>query len=228
MQIDFSPEGATTREQLANVLRKKIISQEYLPGEKLSERVISEMFQVSTMPVKEAFRILVTEGLLETIPRKGTFVSKFAIDRLEQVAYFRSSMEGVAAFFATASITPQELEELRTLLARAWQHLSNGDLEEFTKTNRQFHITLINGCKNPYLINIIKTVRAIDSSIDQELKTSFFKRSYERSVRSYCEHRQIFEAVESRNSILAEQLVMQHVRYSIKYKLRRQSENHKE
>ncbi len=227
MQIDLSMENTTAREQIANAIRKKIISNEYQAGEKLSERALSEQFQVSKMPVKEAFRTLITEGLLETIPRQGTFVSKNSINRLEQIAYIRGSMEGVAVFFATKNITEQELESLRELLSQAWKYLSEKNMEMFAKTNRKFNNILINKCDNPYLVNIIKTIREMDSSIDQELKVNYYSKLYERGIRSYCEHCQILDAMESRNSILAEQLMSQHVRYSIKYKLRAQLGNKK-
>lgn len=219
MKVDTLTNGGTVREQIANALRKKIIYQEILPGEKLSERVIGDMFQVSAMPVKEAFTMLATEGLVEIVPRSGTFVSKLAIDRLEQLSYFRSSLEGVATYFTTLKITDEKIEQLDKLLKQAWLLLNDHKFGEFTSTNHLFHDKVIQFCENPYIINIIKTTRKIDSSIDQDLKTEFFHSSYEKGMLSYSYHYQIFEAIKDGNANLAEQLMTQHVRFSINYKL---------
>lgn len=220
MKIDLSSGSGTTKEQITNILRKQIISKELSPGEKISERMISEVFEVSTMPVKEAFQTLVAEGLLKTIPRRGTYVSKFAIDRLEQVSSIRSSMEGLAASFVASNISPKGLEKLDEYLSNSWEHLNNGNLEEFTKNNHKFHMEIINSCGNPYVTSIIKTVRKIDSSIDMEIKKNFLRYSFERSMQSHFEHRQIYEAISDHNSDLAEKLMIQHIRNSIKSKLR--------
>lgn len=68
-------EAAPIRDQVADILRKRIISGDLANGEKLSERQISAELNISTTPVKEAFRLLQAEGLIYTLPRKGSFVS---------------------------------------------------------------------------------------------------------------------------------------------------------
>ncbi|MEI3190540.1 MAG: winged helix-turn-helix domain-containing protein [Lachnospiraceae bacterium] len=63
-------EAAPIRDQVADILRKRIISGDLANGEKLSERQISAELNISTTPVKEAFRLLQAEGLIYTLPRK--------------------------------------------------------------------------------------------------------------------------------------------------------------
>ena len=77
-------EAAPIRDQVADILRKRIISGDLANGEKLSERQISAELNISTTPVKEAFRLLQAEGLIYTLPRKGSFVSANASEHAYQ------------------------------------------------------------------------------------------------------------------------------------------------
>ena len=97
-------EAAPIRDQVADILRKRIISGDLANGEKLSERQISAELNISTTPVKEAFRLLQAEGLIYTLPRKGSFVSANASEHAYQVMLLRSSIDGVAAYLAAKRI----------------------------------------------------------------------------------------------------------------------------
>ena len=68
-------EAVPIRDQVADILRKRIISGDLANGERLSERQISAELNISTTPVKEAFRLLQAEGLIYTLPRKGSYDS---------------------------------------------------------------------------------------------------------------------------------------------------------
>lgn len=64
-------EVATLREQVADILRTMILKGDFSPGEQLSERQLCQSFNISTTPIKEALRMLQTEGLVYTVPRKA-------------------------------------------------------------------------------------------------------------------------------------------------------------
>lgn len=71
-------EAIPIREQVADIIRKMIVNGELKADQQISEREISQMLMVSTTPVKEAFRVLESEGLLYSIPRKGSYISKLS------------------------------------------------------------------------------------------------------------------------------------------------------
>lgn len=93
-------ESKPLREQVADIVRGMILRGEIKAGEQISERTIGQMLHVSTTPVKEAFRSLQAEGLIYTRPRRGSFVSEISIDNMLEIAFMRSALEGVAAYYA--------------------------------------------------------------------------------------------------------------------------------
>jgi DNA-binding GntR family transcriptional regulator len=98
-------EAIPIRDQVVEIIREMILNGELKPEQQLSERQLGRELHVSTTPIKEAFRILQSEGLLYSVPRKGSFVSEFSKRNVLQTVYIRGAMEGVAAYFACQNIT---------------------------------------------------------------------------------------------------------------------------
>ena len=91
------------REVVADKMRRRIIEGTLQPGDRLSERNLSAELGISTTPIKEAFRILQTEGLITSVPRRGSFVSVSYKENVLQLIYMRGALEGTAAYFASMS-----------------------------------------------------------------------------------------------------------------------------
>lgn len=114
-------EAIPIREQVADIIRKMIVNGELKADQQISEREISQMLMVSTTPVKEAFRVLQSEGLLYSIPRKGSYISKLSRKNILQTVFMRGALEGVAAFFAARNATYNEImimEEAHMMMGR--------------------------------------------------------------------------------------------------------------
>ena len=206
---DIIQEREPLREQVATIIRKKIIRQEFKSGERISERTISEMCHVSTTPVKEAFRILVTEGLLVTIPHKGTFVSKYSKENLKGIIYLRGAIEGTIAYFAAQYITPEEIEQMNDALQRAMVSIEEMDAEAGIKADADFHNVIRNACRNQYLLNMLQTLRTIDHSVRS---LPLYREDKEERQMTYSEHCAIAMAIKARDSALAESLMVKHIR----------------
>ena len=206
---DTIQEREPLREQVANIIRRKIIRQEFKGGERISERTISEMCHVSTMPVKEAFRILVTEGLLVTIPHKGTYVSKYSKENLKGIIYLRGAIEGTIAYFAAQYITSEEIEQMNEALRRAMVSIEEMDAEAGIKADADFHNVIRNACRNQYLLNMLQTLRTIDHSVRS---LPLYREDKEERQMTYSEHCAIAMAIKARDSALSESLMVKHIR----------------
>ena len=202
------------REQIADILRNEIIEGKLIPGEALTEREVSTRLNVSTTPVKEAFRILATEGLLLCSPRSKTMVSHFAIQSLQQVSLLRSAMEGVAASIAVANLTTLDIDEMGRYLDRSLQYIQNGDIELSMEINSKFHRVLREMCRNSYLLGLIETLRSFEYSF--RLRALQNK---EEAILGYNEHVEILRAVRDRDASRAEILLRDHIRRSSDYVL---------
>lgn len=212
---DSIQEVLPVREQVANIVRRRIMKQEIKSGERISERAISKMLQVSTTPVKEAFRMLVTEGLLITVQRKGTFVSEYSQQNLIQITYIRGALEGVAAFFAAQQINMDEIIEMDQALSLSAGYILAKDPVRLSSSNAQFHDIIRKVCRNQYLINMLKTLRSVDDSVRS---ISLWKDDEER-IRAHAEHCAIAKAIRGRDSEQAEALMVQHIRRVIEHTL---------
>lgn len=85
------------KEETYQELKKRIINEELAPGHWLVERDISEEFKISRTPVREIFRRLVSDGLLELKPTKGYLVRKLNLEEIVEIFQAREAVEGMAA-----------------------------------------------------------------------------------------------------------------------------------
>ena len=206
-------EAIPIREQVADIIRKMIVNGELKADQQISEREISQMLMVSTTPVKEAFRVLQSEGLLYSIPRKGSYISKLSRKNILQTVFMRGALEGVAAFFAARNATYNEIMIMEEALNCAGELVDKVQLTSeiavrLTENNNLFHSTLRSASKNTYLVGLIDNMRSIDQSIRSVALTS----TIDECIRAQKEHLAILKAVKEQNSEKAEQLINAHVR----------------
>jgi len=197
------------REQVADIVRVMILKGELQNDQPISERSISQMLNVSTTPVKEAFRLLQAEGLIYSIPRKGSYVSPTSKANMKQITFIRSSMEGVAAYYAAINATQSEIDQMTEALEQAGLLLNDPDKrQELGDFNTLFHTILRNASRNDYLINLLKSLRSIDHS----LRSVNFNLTTLDPAQDHLEHLAILDAVRDRDPDRAEQSIIKHIR----------------
>lgn len=125
-------EALSLSEQIASQLAESIVQGEYEPGDRIHEVAISDRFQVSRGPVREALRILEKEGLVSIQPRRGAIVSKLTIEEVEDVFEIRATLLGLAGRRAAAKQDPSLPKELRERVKRLESHLELDESEEVT------------------------------------------------------------------------------------------------
>jgi len=152
MDKDSVPDMAVSptplREQIEEKLREAIISGYFPPGTHLSDKRLSETFQVSRPVVREAVRLLAAEGLIETIPHRGSFVRTMSADEAERFYDLRGVLEALAASLFAKNATDAEIEVLASLYERL-----RAEGPDLTGTQRldlkqQFYNVLIMGARN--------------------------------------------------------------------------------
>ena len=125
-------------EDAADRIREQILAGGFAQGEHLVEARIAEQLNVSRGPVREAFKLLRSEGLLQEEPRRGTFVVSLSAEDVREIYGLRAAIEGRAARLLAGRQDPAALAELRSLLTSievAEQHrpivdaIENGDVD---------------------------------------------------------------------------------------------------
>jgi DNA-binding GntR family transcriptional regulator len=142
------PGGATLKplnaprsltEDAADRIREQILSGGFRQGEHLVEARIAEQLNVSRGPVREAFKLLRAEGLLEEEPRRGTFVVSLSPGDVQEIYGLRAAIEGRAARLLATEPAPAAVAELRVLLERIEGATKAGDYAEVFRRDLEFH-----------------------------------------------------------------------------------------
>lgn len=142
-------------EWIADRLRVDIQEGRLHAGDWLRQERVAQNLGVSQIPVREALKQLVAEGLVEHVPFRGVRVISFAMEDVEDLYAARAVSEGRAARFAAARISADELDELSTLHEQMVSCETPRDLREYRELNRRFHVLVINASRRHYLMRTL-------------------------------------------------------------------------
>src|SRR5579875_1604297 len=137
--------------QVTASIRKAIVSGVFKPGEKLSEETLAQQFGVSRTPVREAFKQLEREGLVEIIPRVGTCVTKHTEEEIVELFTVKEALEGLAARLMAKRQPKEEIRILKQALKDQLDAMEKGDIDAFASANHVIHDVIIKGSGNSKL-----------------------------------------------------------------------------
>lgn len=194
------------RGRVFNKLREDILNGKYKEHEELKEVAIGEELGVSRTPVREAFRQLELEGLIQIVPNKGAYVTGITAKDVKDIYMIRSSLEGMCARLATEHITQEQLEEMEENVYLASFHASKGNMKQMAELDNRFHQILYEASDSKMLENLLRDFHQYVIRIRK--KTLSIK---ERGIASNEEHRQIMEAIKAGKPDEAERLATCHM-----------------
>ena len=121
-------------------LRAQILSGELRPGDRVPINRVARELGVSDIPAREGVKRLEADGLLSFTTHKGAVVSQMGHHEVEELFAIRTELEVLALRHAAPRITEAELAELRSILDSMTRAARDGDVEEYGKLNRDFHL----------------------------------------------------------------------------------------
>jgi DNA-binding GntR family transcriptional regulator len=148
--------GETTSQQAYLALSEAILAGAFAPGEILTQRSVAKMLGVSEMPVREALKLLISEGALQGLPNRSARIPLLSRRDVEQILELRRMLEGRAAFLAAQNVTTHHLESLTALQKHIDVTVANSRLKEYTALNRDFHFTIYRIADNAALLSLIR------------------------------------------------------------------------
>lgn len=141
------------------LLEEAIISFELLPKTKLNSAQIARELQISRTPVKEAFRLLYEDGLLERNESKnGYYVFVFSRQMTEKLFFARRVIEGSACYLCAQHNNSIDVKQLRVYAENFREILNNKQYTQLDETDIPFHKTIVHASGNPYLIKMYETL----------------------------------------------------------------------
>ena len=187
-------------------LREDILSGKYKEHEELKEVAIGEELGVSRTPVREAFRQLELEGLIQIVPNKGAYVTGITAKDVKDIYMIRSLLEGLCVRLATEKITKEQMEEMEENIYLADFHASKGHMDQMAELDNRFHDILYEACDSKMLEHTLRDYHQYVLRVRQKtLATNTRGRA------SNDEHRQIMEAIKAGDADKAEQLANRHM-----------------
>ena len=195
--------------QVFSELRRRIAVGQLRPGEKLRPDEIATDLDVSPTPVKEALLRLDAEGLVETIPRRGTVVRRISRNHTAELFKVREMIEtwSLRAGFAADRITPQFLEQARKTVEDLSATVVDGkftDIEQAIEADRALHDLIVSLSGNSIMIDWHRRV------ISQTEFVRLYATPPERATETEVEHNAIYEALQAGDLQAAECAVREH------------------
>ena len=157
IELNFKPVGLV--EQISAIMTDLILEGKIESGKQLVEAELQKQLGTSRSPIRESFRILEKQGLVEFVPRKGVFVKSETRKDIEERFPVRAVLEGLAAREALGKFTKTDLDKMKTEFKKMETSLKKDDLRMYKEVHFEFHEIFINASQNELLINLLKPLR---------------------------------------------------------------------
>jgi DNA-binding GntR family transcriptional regulator len=201
------PERTNLRDQVYDVLKKRIIFRQIGSGEKINEEELAKSLGVSRTPIRETLLRLEHEGIVKIIPRRGALVVSQRKEKVIDLLQVREVLEGLVARLATENMTRELMDHLKRSLEEINSAADDDNrLLKYTPADVEFHTLLLEACGNELLKNMMGSLNAHLQMV--RLRTVALPGRPEQTVR---EHYEITDAIEKGDADLAERLMREHV-----------------
>ncbi|MFA7270076.1 MAG: GntR family transcriptional regulator [Sterolibacterium sp.] len=193
-------------QQVAEQLRTRIFAHQLPPGSWLDEQALAQEYGISRTPMREALKVLASEGLVTLKPRRGCYVTELSEQDLDEIFPVMALLEGRCAALATQKAGADDLSRLAAIHEQLEEHARNGDADRFFELNHGFHAALQELAGNRWLSQLIDDTRKM-----LKLTRRDSLRLAGRLKQSLAEHRALLKAIRQRDANLAGQLMHEHL-----------------
>jgi DNA-binding GntR family transcriptional regulator len=190
-------------QEVAERLREQIYARSLPPGSWIDEMKLCAELGISRTPLREALKVLATEGLVTMKVRRGAYVTEVSSDDVAQVYHLLALIESDAAATVAAQATDDQRTELAKLHTRLEAQVRRRN--EFFATNEAFHLALLEMAGNRWAMQMVTDLRKV---MKLNRHHSLFKQG--RLAESLGEHRALMRAIDSRDSVAARKLMRAH------------------
>lgn len=212
-QLDIIPDHLPLADAVFESLSKAILDGRLEPGKWLRQEALAQELGVSQMPIREALKRLVAEGLAERIPYKGVRVVEYSPEDIVDICTNRLVLESLAIRFATPLVSGGLINSLKRNLKEVEKCSKPEFISRRRELNAEFHLSIYRACGRQYLIRLIELLWKLFPSV--MLYEGMLRQADllpDRLEREEVEHRIILSALEKRDADLAEEVTRQHIR----------------
>lgn len=151
LQSATAGSGASLHDEIVARLRSYIVENNLPEGARIPERQLCEMFGISRTPIREALKVLASEGLVDLLPNRGSRVRSLSDDDLRDLFDLMGGLESLAGRLACENITDEEVAEIEALHHEMYAHYLRRDLPAYFQVNQLIHERIVAAARNPAL-----------------------------------------------------------------------------
>lgn len=194
-------------EQIANQLRDMIVQNQLKPGERIREREICKRLYVSRTPLREALRVLASEGLIDLIPNCGAVIASPTAEEVADMLQVLGALEAFAGERACNLITDQEVNDIKALHHLMLAAYLHGDRLQYFKLNQSIHLAIVRAAHSETLL-----------SYHSQLNARLYRIRYQSNLRNELwgsaveEHNELLDALEKRDGKKLPKLLREHLK----------------
>jgi DNA-binding GntR family transcriptional regulator len=197
--------AATTTRRIVDAITEAIVERRLMPGTKLAEQQIADLFKVSRTVVRQALNQLSRDRLVTLQPARGAFVAEPSVEEARQVFEVRKLLEAALVRQLAAAITPHQIAALRAHLKHEREAVNRTDVPGRTRLLADFHVLLARMLGNEVLAQLLADLLSRSSLI------SLMYQSSHSAEHSQDEHVAIVDALERRDTRAAVKLMESHL-----------------
>ncbi len=201
------PAHGSLSSKIFELLRERIVNEEYEKGQKLNELALANELKISRTPIREALKQLELEGLVESIPNKGVYVKGFSLRDIDDMFEVRISLESLGIRLAIERMDDEHYAKIKEVFELMEFYTMKKDQEKVDDLNILFHETIYQATQSQYLETLLKDIHFYVSITSRHLVSQ-----YDRMASSLEEHRAILNAIEARDATLAYDTMQQHIK----------------
>lgn len=206
-------------DELVDILRDRILKGEYKIGEKIKENQIATEFKVSRTPIREAFKQLENEGLIDYIPNRGCFAKGFTRQDIEDIYAVRKALEIMAVEWAVSRISDEQIQGLQEQSELMEFYTAKKDSDKVLELNSAYHDIIYDAAGSRFMAQILRSYKEY---IEQTRKVILYEQAYLEEILK--EHKAVLVAiidrdVEGAKKAMAEHLEMSQRRAKLQYNM---------
>ena len=165
------------------------------PGTRLNERALGVRLGVSRTPLREAFRLLAAQGLIEHMPNRGVQVVTLSESDIRDSFEVMSGLEALSGELACRRITDDEIAEIKALTFEMLAAHARSDLPTYYRHNRAIHDCINRAARNQLLSDVYSTLNLRIQNL--RFRSNFDRDKWNKAAR---EHTEMIEALEARDA----------------------------
>ncbi|WP_434777082.1 GntR family transcriptional regulator [Neisseria sp. Ec49-e6-T10] len=193
-------------DQAYSLIKHKIITCEFSPGQPLIEQDLINQLQLGRTPIHQAIHRLAQEGMLTILPRKGVLVTPISLNQIIDIIEVRVANEVLCASLAVEHATKEDIAQMNDIINQTEYYLSQQNTEELMKLDLQFHKAISTAAKNKILAELLERLH------EMQARFWFITLSdQQHSENIYHEHLRILKAIKNRDLSEATNAIRAHI-----------------